>query len=370
MIDAQPKRVGAGGIPLPPSRHAPARALSIVDRGRPHPIAIAGAGDFVCRDAGPADAEAVLHDPALSLYCLDHDQRRALFVRTTPGVDLTAQPFLFQAQFEHAESLLAVPYEVLHELAARAPFDPSRVVMLYSTGRCGSTLLVRAMAEAGGLTGLSEPDVLTQLVTVDDPERTDLAVTCLRLLCSTMGGRPVVVKPRSFVVELAETLSAAMPEAHTVFLHREPLPWARSSARAFADYDPALSDDPAGMQDGLGVIIPMISAYRARKGRLLSASEVLACQWVSQMVRALALRHRGARLFAIRYEDVTADPQRVMSELFGFCGLSAPGDLGGLLGRDSQEGTTLSREAAGQRIGSLDEAEFTAAVAELWGMTL
>ncbi|MEV0456684.1 sulfotransferase [Catellatospora methionotrophica] len=337
---------------------------------------MAGPDDFHCQDAGPADPEAVLSDPAVSLYCLDHDRRQALFVRTPAGRGPAGAPFFYQAQHEGASSVLNVPYDVLHDLAARAPFEPGRVVLVYSTGRCGSTLVARALAEFGGLAAVSEPDVLTQLVMLaaagrcDVRERDRLAGSCLRLLSLAGRGRPVVVKPRSFAVELAAALQTQLPEARPVFLYREPVAWAHSVARAFDGYDPALVRDEAAVQDRLGLLIPMLAAHRARKGRLLSTAEIMACQWVSQLERALELRHRGVPLFVVRYEQLVADPQATLGALFGFCGLPAPDRLDGFLGRDSQEGTTLSRQATGSRHGGVDEPVFTRAVAELLGETL
>ncbi|MFD0591531.1 hypothetical protein ACFQZ4_02215 [Catellatospora coxensis] len=212
------------------------------------------------------DPGIVLTEPGHSLYCLDHDTRRALFVRTE--VDPGGAPFYFQAQYEHATGVVALSYDELHALPT--PGEPSGV-FLYSTGRCGSTLVAAALAERGGLTGLSEPDVLTQLVTLaprlPEPELRELTRSCVRLLSR---GHPVAVKPRSFVIELAWLLHEEFPQFASVFLYREPLSWARSTARAFAGYDPALNTDPAAVQDRLGRLIPLVARWRQRVGRVLS----------------------------------------------------------------------------------------------------
>ena len=81
-----------------------------------------------------------MEQPTVSLYCLDHANQRALFVDTPPEVDLLQAPFYFIAQYQAAQRLIAVPYATLHALAREVELDPQRIILFYSTGRCGSTL--------------------------------------------------------------------------------------------------------------------------------------------------------------------------------------------------------------------------------------
>lgn len=345
-----------------------ARQLALVGKEKPYALAMAQATDFRYRDTGRVEAETVLSEKGFSLYCLEPHNGRVVFAHTPPDVDLTQAPFYFQAQYEHADGLIAVSYDELRDLARQVPFDPSRITMIYSTGRCGSTLVVRALAELGGMTGLSEPDVLTQLVVQREHGR--IAQDCLRLLSFAARGEPLAIKPRSFAIELATALHAAFPQMRPVFLYRDPFAWGRSTARAFAGYDPALATDPALVQDRLGRLIPLLAQDRIRKGRVLSQPEVMACQWVSQMDRALALRHSGADLCTISYEELTADPHSALSRLFAHCGLEAPDELDAFLAKDSQADTPLSRSAAATRPGDIDEAELGRAIASLWAQVL
>ncbi len=344
-----------------------AELLALVGRSKPYPLAVAGPADLRCEQVASVDPRIVLTDPAYSLYCLDHDNRRALFTRT--GADPAAAPFYFLAQYEHVTGVVALSYDELHTLETPEP----RGVFLHSTGRCGSTLVAAALAGPGGLVKVSEPDALTQLVTLaprlTEPELRELARSCVRVLSR---GRPVVIKPRSFVIELAALLHEQCPAFAAVFLYRDPLTWARSTARAFAGYDPALVTDPAAVQDRLGRLIPLVARWRGRTGRLLSPEEVMACQWVSQLERALALRHRGVDLFTATYEQLQTDPHAVLGELFAHCGLPAPAGLDKVLAEDAQAGTALSRSATSARdaqpgeAAQFDEAALTRAVAELW----
>ena len=48
--------------------------------------------------------------------------------------------FLYQAQRQHVVCLYVVPYAVVEEVGGSLCEDLDSVMMLYSTGRCGSTL--------------------------------------------------------------------------------------------------------------------------------------------------------------------------------------------------------------------------------------
>ncbi|GIH10561.1 sulfotransferase family protein [Rhizocola hellebori] len=363
---------GGGGlvsaVPLPTGT----RRLAIVERARPYPLAVAGPGDFIFRDEGEVDPEIVMRQPGFSLYCVDPSTRTALFVQTPDSVELARAPFYYQAQHANALAAVAVPFAVLPRLAQVAIVDPTRLILLYSVGRCGSTLVASALTSLGGVTALSEPDVFTQLVglrgTMSDSQLSELVRLCVRIVCGTAApGRTVALKFRSFVVEISDLIHLNFPSARRVFLYRHVVDWSRSSVQAFTGYDPSASQSLRPIQDRLGRMVPLMNAYRAAKGRLLTPVEMLACQWVSQVDRALSLRRP---LHAVRYEDLVTDPDRAVGELFAFCGLPEPVGLEAVLANDSQAGTTLAQAAVRDRPVHLDEAELNRAVAELWGELL
>ena len=73
-------------------------------------------------------------------------------------------PFYFIAQYEAAQRLIAVPYATLHALAGEVELDPQHIILFYSTGRCGSTLVSHVLNQTPTVVSFSEPDVFTQLV--------------------------------------------------------------------------------------------------------------------------------------------------------------------------------------------------------------
>ncbi len=352
-----------------------ARRLVIEAKQRPYPLAVASPDHFRVRDAGAADPAVVL-SPRFSLYCLDHDRRRALFVETGPQTDLTTATFYYQAQYEAATALVAVPYETLHALARQVRVDDSGLVLMFSVGRCGSTLAGRAFA-AAGIPVCSEPDAFTQLVSLraagrcDDATLADLVRSCAQLTFRAQGRQ--VVKFRSFAIELAELLLRGYPAATVVFLYRQAHSWTQSSLRAFSAYDPAMEANPmpgpaepargagqTAVQNRLGLLVPLLAHYRARVGRLLSPLECLACQWVRQMHLALSLYRSGVPVYPMRYEDLAAAPLPALASLFARCGVT-PDEAQWLavqrvLHADSQAGTSLSRLTLGRHATTWEEA--------------
>jgi Sulfotransferase family len=330
------------------------RILTIVGKQRPHPLALVSLDDFQHQEGEAIDPRAVLTRPTVSLYCVDPPTRRAIFVEAAPGVDLSAAPFFYEAQYHAAQRLIAVPYDTLHELASEAALDPRRLVLIYSVGRCGSTLVSRLLNQAAGVVSLSEPDVYTQLVTRrtgdgrHDSEVRALVRSCTQVMCGSVarshGARAWALKFRSFVIELGDLFYEHFPEAKVVFLYRHAESWARSMARAFhifeADTEPLLS----ALQPLFPRGIPAVAVPTAGEPARRSPLALVTYLWVSVMERGLELQRRGVPMFVAQYEDLQAAPRAVLEGLLAYCQVGA-GDAGGIdrvLAQDSQAGTSLS----------------------------
>ncbi len=144
-------------------------ALAITGKQRPHPVAPVSLDDFRYQEGDEVDPAIVAQESNISLYCVDHPQRRAIFVETPPDLDLAAAPFLYQTQYDAAQRLIAVPYDVLDRIVDEVHIDARQLILVYSTGRCGSTLVSHALNQARGVVGFSEPDVYTQLTSCASP---------------------------------------------------------------------------------------------------------------------------------------------------------------------------------------------------------
>jgi hypothetical protein len=305
--------------------------------------------DFRLRDGEAIDPGIVLQDPNLSLYCLDIENRQALFVETPPDCDLSSAPFFYQAQYQAALRLVQVPYDTLHRLAADIVMDPSRLILIYSVGRCGSTLVSQAFNEIEGVDSISEPDVFTQMLgewgpgSLDDVEKAQLLKSCTLLQCvpgQIRGAKAWALKFRSMVTQMGPLFHSVFPEAKAIFFYRHAEPWARSFLRVLQVADPAKAIPMANIRALFGHAIP-----QADSRETASYLELLSWMWVSAMETCLEMQRSGITLFVARYEELKASPRDVLTQMFAYCGLegNAVNNLDGVLERDSQEGSSLSR---------------------------
>lgn len=371
---------------MPGPGQADAVALAIDAKTRPYPIALVGPEHFGCHETGPADPRRIVDDPRVRLYCLDHARRRAIFTVAPPDARLLAAPFLYQAQYDTAESLIAVGYQTLHEIAAEVSLDPARVLLLYSVGRCGSTLVSRLLEATPAVVSLSEPDVYTQIVALrqtgacDPAEAAALLRAGTRVICaqsarSAPAADPaptVAVKFRSFATGIAEALHRELPGMRTVFLYRDARSWAASTMRAFGPQPEQTPEQAAAIQDRLGRLMPLMAEYRARLERTLTPVEAMACQWAGHMRDVTTLLAAGLDVFTLRYADLVEAPAAALAALFAHAGLAPPDPaaVAAVLAADSQAGSDLARDALDSRVGAgadtgFDAAELDRVIAEL-----
>lgn len=256
---------------------------------------VAQPSDFVL-DSGQPVALQRMFDPDVSPYCFDFDDRKLLCVSTP---DIRAATFFYQAQRQRARSVLKVPYEALPE----APASPT---LVFSIGRCGSTLLHKAFAAAGVHT-VSEPDYFTQ-VAIQRPRDEGL---------TTMVGRATglmscaVIKLRAECNNAPLVIAGGFRAPRVMFILRDAIEWAESVRRVTRDDDPARA--AALLRALLGGLDPLTREY-----------EVRICY----------------------YEDFREVTARYVNALLAWMGSDArlrPAQAAELAPKDAQEGSIVSR---------------------------
>ena len=319
--------------------------LEIESRWKVHVAAAGSPNDFEVHKVGSLDPSRLLDDPTLSLYTVDPLERAALFVRTPAEIDFSRAPFLWHTQFVEATEVISLPFHELAELTAQASIPFKRLVFIHSTGRCGSTLVGLALAEADDLVALSEPEVFIQLQQMrdrGDSEVDNLLQICTQLLFAPRAARTVVIKLRSQNIELAEPLLRCFPGAKTVFLYRQAEGWARSAVRAFGLF----SAEMLAIWDRFGDIQPRVRSMidGAEVTPFPSPTQFLSWMWAAPIARATILHQEGVEMFMARYEELSERPLEVLTALCEFCGVHInPEALTAVITRDSQEGTEHSR---------------------------
>lgn len=334
-----------------------ARYLNIVEKHRQGMGDVASILDFTTSEGDSVDASIILSSSNLSLYCMDDERRRAIFVELPDGSDLTTVPFVYLAQYEQATRLLAMPYDEFRQVAKTLP-EIENLILIYISGRSGSTLLSSLFNELDNVASLAEPDVATQfgkLRPADgsrDAELQDLFDCTIRVLFKPTPFKTAdtfALKFRSEGLRIMDLCHAALPQAKNLFLYRDAVGFAASFYRIFKSvefdeymtrtdwitvYTRSMNYDFAPAADNLA---PGLERF--------SMPQQLALWWSVIIDWYLAQHAHGIPVLAVNYADLNAHREQVVRAIFEYCGLPTDQLAQSLraFDRDSQAGTVLAR---------------------------
>jgi hypothetical protein len=280
-------------------------------------ISAAALADFDLAPGEAGDSDLLISNLAISPYCIDPARGEIVLVEAPADLDLATAPFVYDAQYRHATRVHTIGIDRFMALAADLP-SSARAMFLHSTGRCGSTLLARAMGGAAGVTMISEPDVFSQLAMAgrfEDPSVREqfarLHASCLKFF---MRGRTdlVLFKFRAIVCEHADYLAQSLPGSRSVFLYRDAIEVARSYARLtnrpLADW--RLSD---GQIQAWSRFAPIIT----RLGFPVDGYDLMAALWAGPILRYLETWPQGVWHGALNYADLLDRSEAIGRALLG-----------------------------------------------------
>lgn len=329
-----------------------ATIFTIQNRERPFSAAISTPEHFTLAGGQPADPQLLIDEPGWSPYCLDDENRCVLFLNTPPEVDFSKAAFVYNAQFDHAQRAMMVPYAALAQVTASLQ-APETLILLYSIGRCGSTLLSKVFSQVEGVYSLSEPDIYTNLSYLRDEkareaELIQVVESCTLLLCA--GRQTAAIKFRSHAIGISHWLGAAFPAARNIFMYRNALTWAQSVNRFVQrlGFAPQLPRDEAlRLWRGLtGLEVPYIEPYTGARAEKLYLTDLLGPGWASYMDRYMESYQRGVSFHTVRYENLNERRESTLKAIFDYCNLpaSALEEAMHVFETDSQAGTDISRD--------------------------
>jgi hypothetical protein len=350
-----------------------AKQYRVEGRSKANEMFYASGADFVRADAENVPAGRVLEEPGWSPYCVDPEARELLFVRMPAGVELADAAFYHLSQYRNAEALIAIPLDKVASLARELP-DP-RTILIFSMGRCGTTLVSHALNGADSVYSLSEPAVFEHRPLRALAESFDVPALLgdmTRLLFAART-RPaadtLAVKFRSQALFVAELFWQALPHASYVFMYRDAVSWGESFLQFIVDVGVPLPLDEAGrdfhwmMMSADGPIADM-GRFIDLDERPIDTAKILAPGWTIHVEQYLRLRERGIPFLALRYNELTQDRAGELARLFAHCGVPADGISSGLTAfdEDSQKGTSIERKGDKRKLDEAARARFCAAL--------
>ena len=306
-----------------------------------------------------------MQNPHITLNSLDFDNSRDVFVETPADVDYSHAPFYFVTQYEEAERVLTISFETLLQLVQSVPVDNKRLVFIHSVGRSGSTLASQIFAQIPGVINMSEPDALTLLVVARNSKAYNedaliaLLDATISLLCKTTAVKAWVIKGRSFCIELGDWLHKLYPQARNLFLYRHAETWLESGLRAFGRNVEMSEEEQRASEkqrrEYLGALVPAIAQFDPN--RRLPHAGTLSLMWLSAMERYVQYSSMGIEMLAFRFASWRSAPRETAEAMLEYC-RCRPADMTAIyetLNRDSQAGTSLSRETLERRNRVLNE---------------
>lgn len=321
-----------------------ATAYQIIGRRRKKPLAVASIDDFeYTRDQSSRNLEALLSDSSVSPYCIDLSGKGLVFTEVPKDVDLSDSTFVYEAQYNNAIRLYTANLDDFNTAADRLP-DPSCLMFLHSTGRCGSTLLAKAMNAINGVVVFSEPDIFTQLSMsgyLGDIGTRDAFVktyrNCLKMFCRS-NALLHVFKFRSVVCMHADHLMSAVPHATSLFQYRNAIQVAASNARIIRRYSNWTLDGRA--LRAWSLFAPLLAELRDP----VDVYDLLSALWAGPVLRYLTLCKNAGWLGALRYEDLISNPINIIQALLSSYRIrtSTTDEINHIFSTDSQAGSCLS----------------------------
>lgn len=309
-------------------------------------LAVVSEGDF-CLGPGVSSMNLgeLISRPSISLYCIDPISGNVLLTETPEGLDIAAATFVYEAQYRYAVKVHSASINDLLAAAQELPL-PANTLFLHSTGRCGSTLLAKALAGSGVAT-FSEPDIFTQLALLGRPsQQEDIAAIQVLYECFVRffgRGRdgPLAFKLRSTSCDHADYLAAALPSAKSLFLYRDAVSVARSYARVTGR---KLESWHLSSEERQAWSV-LVSILRERSDPV-SGYDLMAALWAGPVVRYLESYDSGIWLGAINYTDLLTDPTRLLAWLLNALGMERGIEVPTTFAVHSQEGTHLDPQSA------------------------
>lgn len=332
-----------------------ATSFEIIGKRRANPVGLVDINDFELKESGQISAEDILSNGHITLYALDFENGQAMFVETSPEADLAQAPFYYQAQYENALCVITLSFETMIQLALPVTVDDSKLILIHSMGRSGSTLASKIFAQVPGVINMSEPDALTQLVAarfMQPDKQVELKMlldASVRLLCKTPAQTAWVIKGRSWIIELGDWLDELYPRTKNLYLYREAESWIKSNLNAFVDETRISAEQLFQYEDEargwMKLFVPPIARYDPNQH--LSGTGLMSLMWLANMEHYTELHQAGVEMLAIPYPNWKLDPHRTALAMLDYCGC-CPDDLTAVeetLAKDSQSGSVVSQDA-------------------------
>lgn len=309
---------------------------------------------FETSEIGCGDFIDLYEKGNLTLYCFDTKNRKVIFTELPSTVDLSTVPFYYQTQYDFAQKLISISYEDFYRIGTFYERKDIPLILIYSIGRCGSTLGIRILGEVSNVTSYSEPDVFSQIGQFyssglySDCELIQMIRSSVAFICKPLDLAKTVwaLKIRMSATNMANLFQQAFPQVKSFFLYRNAIDWAKSRTRFISTMKYPKKDSVNDYRHSMGHLSKAIALYEKNVGREFYYNEFIAYLWSLRMEQYEDFHQKGILTQAVRYDELVTDSTYTLKTMFDYCGIShreIPQALRAFE-KDSQEGTKISRK--------------------------
>ncbi len=314
------------------------------------------------------------HDSFVSPDYVLHDEVSLLRVTQTEAIfveqDKSMQPafsneysFATIGQVTTARYIIVVPLQSFLELAERMENNEEKILIVHNITRCGGTLLTSCFGATGRAVAWNEPRVIDHIITRANfywnrNTTKRLLRAAFLMLGKTYSGftestLAYIIKPAALNSSLGDLMFEALPKAQYLFLYRDVNVTARSCNKVSM-----LVPSLIFLQLARFIKLPYTLAYlmdithlNARGFGNITYRSPLLVEFsyrlhLNVFKAYFRLRDNRVPIQAVRYEDLTGEPDRILRQLLKLA--SMPEELVNLaktaFRHDSQSAVPFSRD--------------------------
>jgi hypothetical protein len=303
----------------------PAKLHAIVGRASESELVYPERTDFTLGSPIIVPARRVLDEPGWSPYCIDATAHELVFVRLPPAIDLSRVAFWHVTQAAEARELLTVPLDEVPALAAALP-APTTTVLIFSMGRCGTTLLSHALNGSPLVFSISEPGVFSHrpLRRLAASGALDGLISNLVKLCFATRTRAdqsvLAIKFLSQTLFIAPLCRAALPDAKNLFMYRDAIGWGNSFVQFLSDIGVPYPPTEEGrafhwMMNSADRPLSDLGRFADLDERPIRIETMIAPGWVIHMEEYQRQLAAGMPFLSVRYNELISDPQATLERI-------------------------------------------------------
>ncbi len=334
-----------------------ATRYTITKRHKALEVAMPTFEDFVTEPAGEISVEELLKSN-WSPYCFAN----GVVTFAKLDGDLAKAAFVYLTQFRDAVELAQVDASDLIVATEKLPMP--KMAIIYSTGRCGTTLANHVLNGSDEIWCLSEPDVLDDVAQWDGAERADLMQALAKVFFAMRAketAHTLGVKLRSQSLFCAAAFEEAYPEARNIFMYRDAIGWA-NSIYAFIGKFGFSAPYHAAIRDEIWTTMFREPTCELMKNPDMAGDEIdparlFAYGWLRQLGMYAEMQAAGMKFHPIRYNEFNVDRLEGARDLMRACGLSGDAAEAALAAfeSDSQAGTFMGKGDAPLRLSDVQK---------------